>query len=211
MKHYLTILWLLATSFCAVAQTNHLAFIGRLERDLMERGISYHDVPNYKLIHDGYDYVCLDQDCPLKRLGTLTGKWTHTDGQCEVYLTYSPVYSPVRLLDSDSISTPSRGTLMRVKTDLRWGGRRTGVSSADSLDLGYLLHWMPARHFNASTTAIYPFNMEGKSCRGFTNVRVVVVTKGRKDLFIYFLLKEKASKSFESYLEDLKDMFTFKY
>jgi hypothetical protein len=57
----------------------------------------------------------------------------------------------------------------------------------------------------------YPCNMEGKKCENkFTCGRVIVTGKNGLDVFIYFVLTDKAAENFDKYLFDFKKILWFK-
>jgi len=152
-------------------------------------------------------YCCDDDSCPLHKLGLLSAKFTHKDGECQVFVNTAGTYRPVP-------GHPTSYSFDRIRYDFGYGGVLGSANEYDREDLRMMLTCYPQDSaktiFNADYMLSYPFDMRRmKHENKYTRARCIVAGKNGKDTFFYFVLTNEGVKNFNMYLSDFQQTLMF--
>jgi hypothetical protein len=153
------------------------------------------------------DCVCENESCPLRNIGE-GYRLIHIDGECEIIVCSSGKNNAL------SQKQPSISSYYKIEGDLRPG--KIGLTSKrDIKDLDMMLTYYPQDRakaiFNADYMLCYPYSMHGMTHKNhFVYARTIVTGKNGLDVFVYFVLTDKAEENFDKYLADFRKILWFK-
>ncbi|MDR3118665.1 MAG: carboxypeptidase-like regulatory domain-containing protein [Mediterranea sp.] len=171
-----------------------------------QRGITFTPNRQYAVVTEKPDCACENESCPLRNIGE-GYRLIHIDGECEIMICSSE--------ENNSLpqKQPSISSYSKIKKDL--GSGKIGLTSKrDIKDLDMMLNYYPQDRakaiFNADYLLCYPYNMHGMTHKNhFICARAIVTGKNGLDVFIYFVLTDKAAENFDTYLAGFRKTLWF--
>lgn len=152
-----------------------------------------------------------------KMFGKIHSIMTHQDGECEIVI-YVSGESALQfgkiVKDNPKLFGSNNFSFNRIRYDLRDSDPAKVQSEENNEEVDKMLTHYPKEQaqkmFNADWMVGYPKSLMGTTYKEkFTHCQSVVTGKNGLDIMLYFMLTDKASENFNSYLNDLNQVFWF--
>ena len=179
--------------------------------------ITYQPDEKWEVVQDSMAYVFGNDSCPIRnKLGLINGMLSYKDWNCQVAI--KTVFNP---MDGRKLPVPytyedaKEYIFSHVSYLFNIGRPLRSRSKQERKDTEMLVTYYPADTakaiFNGVSMFVFPLDFKGESCQGKYRYGrgVVVLGKYNVPLFLFFFMTAESIADFDTYLSELKGLFTF--
>lgn len=141
----------------------------------------------------------------------------HQDGECQIIVSATgenTLKYGTFIKNNSKFFGYNNSSFNIIRKDFRYSDPMNVPSEKDIEELDMMLTHYPKEQaqkmFNADWMVMYPRSLRGGVFRDkYTRCRSVIISKNGLDIVCYFMLTDKGSENFNSYLNDLNHVFWF--